>query len=73
MEAAFIDPENLLPTNPSGVAKLESAVAALAQTTKPWPLGPLLDTAHTISGMTYNLNSDPLGVSYLRLGFNRDT
>ncbi|PWB51491.1 MAG: 6-aminohexanoate hydrolase [Anaerolineales bacterium] len=70
LEAAFIDPENSLPPNPSGVAKLESVVAALGQAAQPWPSSSMPDTARTISGKTYNLKPNPLGISYIRLEFN---
>jgi CubicO group peptidase (beta-lactamase class C family) len=72
LEAAFIDPENPLPPNPSGVAQLESTAAALGQAPNPRPLGPIPDIARAISGKNYKLASNPLGISSFRLEFNDD-
>jgi len=68
--AAFIDPNQPLPANPTGMAKLESTVTALAQAPQPWPIGALSDTAMAISGKTYAFGTNIAEVATLRLEFS---
>jgi CubicO group peptidase (beta-lactamase class C family) len=68
--AAFTDPNKPLPENPAGVAKLESTMNALAQAPQPWHIGPLPNTAETISGKTYVFEPNTLDLATLRLEFN---
>lgn len=51
--ASFADLENPLPANPDGVAKLDAAIAAVAQPPAASPVPPLPDIARAISGQTY--------------------
>jgi CubicO group peptidase (beta-lactamase class C family) len=67
---SFIDPEHPLPANPAGVAALDKALAALAQSPNPWPSGPLPDTARAISGKTYLFGPNTADLATLRLEFN---
>jgi len=68
--AAFIDPNNPLPANPTGVVKLETTLTALAQAPQPWPIGRLPDTAKAISGKTYVFGPNAIDVATLRLDFS---
>jgi hypothetical protein len=51
--ASFTDLENPLPANPEGVARLEAAIAAVAQPPMAQPVAPLPDVARAISGRTF--------------------
>jgi CubicO group peptidase (beta-lactamase class C family) len=70
LEAALIDPGQPLPSNPEGVAQLDAVLAALVQASTPYPVGPLLDAATTISGKTYVFGTNPAGVETLSLEFD---
>jgi CubicO group peptidase (beta-lactamase class C family) len=70
---AFLDPKKPLPANPTGVAKLETTLTALARSPQPWPISPLPDTAKAISGKTYVLESNPIDVATLRFDFSEKT
>lgn len=67
---AFINPNNPLPANPTGVAKLETMLTAFAQPLQPWPTGLLPDTAKAISGKTYVFGQNIVDVATLRLEFS---
>ncbi|MDP2897299.1 MAG: serine hydrolase [bacterium] len=62
----------LLPTNPRGVALLESAIrqAALCQS-QPKPVLPLPEMARRVSGQRYLLDANPYGLVALSLTFPR--
>ncbi len=66
-----IDSDDPLPSNPDGVALLASKVSEAAASNEgpPQNVGPLPDTAQTISGQTYRLNANIYGLSELRLTF----
>ena len=66
--AAVVDPENPLPANPEGVAKLDAMLTALAPA--PSPVAPLPDTAKAISGKTYAFDANPADVETLSLEFD---
>ena len=68
--AAFVDPEKSLPSNPTGVAQLETTLTTLAQAPHPWKIGPLPDTARAISGKTYVFGPNSIDVATLRLEFS---
>jgi hypothetical protein len=61
-----------LPSNPDGVALLESKThqATLLQD-KPEPVPPLPPMAQRISGLTYELDADPRGLSSFFLTFSQ--
>jgi CubicO group peptidase (beta-lactamase class C family) len=69
LAAALVNPEDPLPENPAGVAKLESTVAAMTAAPHPWQTGPLPDKAEEISGKTYVFESNALQLESLRLKF----
>ena len=54
--------ETPLPPNPDGVALLESSVQQAAAAPNPEPVPPLPDTALQVSGQTYVLDDNPLGL-----------
>jgi len=70
LKAALIDPGQPLPSNPEGVAHLDAVLTALVQAPDPYPLGPLPDTAKTISGKTYVFGANSADVETLSLEFN---
>jgi CubicO group peptidase (beta-lactamase class C family) len=70
LEAALIDPGQPLPSNPAGVAQLDAVLAALVQAPTPYPVGPVPDTAKTISGKTYLFGENSAGVEALSLEFD---
>ena len=70
VKAALIDPDQPLPSNPAGVAQLDAVLAALVQAPTPYPVGPLPDTAKTISGKTYLFGANAAGVETLSLEFD---
>ena len=67
---ALVDPDNPLPANPDGVAKLNTTLRAIAHAPEPEPVPPLPDTAGKISGKTFVLEPNPLQLKTLRLSFN---
>jgi len=68
--AAFIDPDQPLPANPTAVAKLDAALTALVQAPTPYPVGPAPDTAKAISGKTYVFAPNAADLAALSLEFN---
>ena len=68
--AAFIDPDEPLPADPTGVAELDARLSALAQAPHPWPGGPPPDTAKEISGKTYLFGPNADELTTLRLEFS---
>jgi hypothetical protein len=70
LEAALIDPEQPLPSNPEGVAQLDAVLTALVQAPSPYPAGPLPDAATTISGKTYLFGANAADVETLSLEFD---
>lgn len=69
IEAAFLDPDQALPPNFTGVALLKSTLAALAQPLHPRQSGPLPDTAKAISGKTYTFGPNILDLASIRFQF----
>jgi CubicO group peptidase (beta-lactamase class C family) len=63
--AIFTDMENPLPANPEGVARLKAAIADVAQPPAAEPVPPLSDVARAISGQTYLMGPNPLGLGSL--------
>ena len=68
--AAFVEPDEPLPANPTNVAKLESTLTAVAQAPSPWPVGPFPETARAISGKTYVFGPNSADVATLSIEFN---
>jgi hypothetical protein len=68
--AAFLDPKNPLPANPAGVAELQQLVVALSQPPAPRSVPAFPDIANRISGRTFQLDQNPLGVESVRLDFD---
>jgi len=54
--------ETSLSANPDGVALLESSVQQVAAAPQPEPVPPLPGIAHQVSGQTYVLDENPLGL-----------
>jgi len=70
LAAALVDPDQPLPANPEGVAKLDTALSLLVQAPTPQPVGPLPDTASAISGKTYVFEPNLAEVETLSLEFD---
>ncbi len=66
---ALIDKSKPLPANPSGVARLEAALAAVAAPPAPKPVAPLNATAKRISGKTFVFDPNPLEIEEFSLEF----
>lgn len=58
----LVDPEDPLPANPAGVAKLKEALRKIAQPPDAKPVPPLSETAKAISGKTFVFGPNPTGV-----------
>jgi len=54
--------ETSLPANPDGVALLESSIQQVAAAPQPEPVPPLPGIAEQVSGQTYVLDDNPLGL-----------
>jgi CubicO group peptidase (beta-lactamase class C family) len=70
LAAAFVDVNNSLPANPTSVSKLETALTAISQSPPPQPVAPFPETARIISGKTFVVEPNPLGVEKFSLEFN---
>jgi CubicO group peptidase (beta-lactamase class C family) len=70
LKAALIDAAQPLPSNPADVAQLDAVLTALVQAPTPYPVGPLPDTAKTISGKTYVFEENSAGVEALSTEFD---
>jgi CubicO group peptidase (beta-lactamase class C family) len=68
--AAFLDPKQPLPANPTGVAELQRVLATLSLPPDPQPVPALLDTAIAISGKTFRMDPNPFGIESVRLVFD---
>jgi hypothetical protein len=67
--SAVVDLENPLPPNPEGFAKLEAALMEIKQAPAPHAPSPLPAIAATVSGRTYIIEPNPIGVATVRLTF----
>ena len=67
---ALVNMEKPLPANPSGMQKLQDALTAIQQPPDPQPVAPLPPTAALISGVTYKLEPNALGIQTVRLDFD---
>jgi len=70
LAAALVDPDQPLPANPEGVAKLDTTLSMLVQGPASQPVGPLPDTASAISGKTYVFEPNLAEVETLSLEFD---
>jgi CubicO group peptidase (beta-lactamase class C family) len=61
--------ETLLPANPDGVALLESSIQQAAAAPQPEPVPPLPEIAQKVSGQTYVLEANTLGLLSTSLTF----
>jgi CubicO group peptidase (beta-lactamase class C family) len=68
--ASFADPENPLPPNPEGVARLEAAIKAVLRSPEPAPVALLPDMARAISGKTYIFDPNPTTLQNAGLTFD---
>jgi CubicO group peptidase (beta-lactamase class C family) len=66
----IVDMNNSLPANPSAVSKLQAALTAISQPPAAQPVASLPDTAHVISGKTFVVEPNPLGIEKFSLEFN---
>jgi CubicO group peptidase (beta-lactamase class C family) len=66
---ALVDKIKPLPPNPSAVARLEAALAAIAEPPAPKPVTPLNATAKRISGTTFVFDPNPLEIEEVTLEF----
>jgi hypothetical protein len=67
---AMVDMAEPLPTNPSGIEKLNTALTAILQPPAPYAPPPLPETAHVISGQTYAFEFSPLDLKTIRWEFD---
>lgn len=67
---ALVDREKPLPANPAGEEKLRQALQAIQQPPAPQPVPPLPEMARTVSGQTFELESNPFHLATLRLEFD---
>jgi hypothetical protein len=65
-----IKSDTALPPNPTGVAQLDSTLRAIASAPGEVSATPLPENARRISGMTYALEANPLGLHALSLNFD---
>jgi CubicO group peptidase (beta-lactamase class C family) len=68
---ALVDPTKPLPANAAGVAKLTETLARLVEPPKAQPVPPLPATAKAISGTTFRLAPNPVGIETVRLDFTQ--
>jgi CubicO group peptidase (beta-lactamase class C family) len=73
ISAAFVSPDKPLPANPSGRARLEEALAAVAAPPAPKPVVPLPPLARQVSGRTYVFDPNPLAIEACSLEFDGST
>jgi CubicO group peptidase (beta-lactamase class C family) len=67
---ALIDPENALPSNPSGVVDLESALDQIKRPPEAHRPATLPSTARRISYATWAIDSNALDITSVRLSFD---
>jgi hypothetical protein len=68
--AAFLDPKQPLPANPTGVVELQRVLATLSLPPDPQPVPALPDIATAISGKTFRMGPNPFGIESVRLVFD---
>lgn len=70
LTAALVDPDEPLPANPAGVAKLEEALRTIVQPPEARPVPSLPKTAKAISGKTFVFGPNPLELEAAGLEFD---
>lgn len=70
LTAALVDPQNPLPANPQGVARLADAITALAEEPVAPRVAPESPTADSVSGKTYQFGGNVAGLHTLSLTFD---
>jgi len=68
---AFVDRDNPLPSNPSGVGGLNTVLTTILQAPEPKAVAPLPDIAKTISGKTFVFGPNAFQLKTMRLDFNK--
>jgi CubicO group peptidase (beta-lactamase class C family) len=68
--AAFRDPKNPLPANPSGVAELQQVLEALLQPPAPQPVPALPEMAAAISSKTFRMDPNLASIASIKLDFD---
>lgn len=68
VQAAFKS-DQALPENPSALARLNAAIASVAKAPAPQPVAVLPSVAQAISGKTFELEKNWMGLKSLSLGF----
>jgi CubicO group peptidase (beta-lactamase class C family) len=68
-----VEYETPLPANPNGVVLLESRIQQAVAPPEAKPVPPLSDIAQTVSGKTYVMDANPLGVSGVSLNFQDES
>ena len=68
-----VESEIPLPANPKGVALLESRIQQTAAPPEAKLVPPLSDIAQTVSGKTYVMDANPLGISAVSLSFQDES
>jgi CubicO group peptidase (beta-lactamase class C family) len=67
--ASIVDLENPLPANPEGEARLADALSAVAQPPTAEPVAPLPEIARAVSGRTYILEPNVVGLDSFACSF----
>jgi CubicO group peptidase (beta-lactamase class C family) len=70
MEAAIVDLENPLPSNDTGVTRLEAVATELRQSPAAHPVPPLPDVASAVSGKPFVFESNPAQIQSIRIDFD---
>ena len=68
-----VESETPLPANPNGVVLLESKIQQTAAPPEAKLVPPLSDIARTVSGKTYVMDANPLGISGVSLSFQDES
>jgi len=68
-----VESETPLPANPNGVALLESKIQQTVTPPQAKLVPPLSDIAQTVSGKTYVIDANPLGISGVSLSFQDES
>jgi CubicO group peptidase (beta-lactamase class C family) len=73
IEEAIVDLENPLPSNDTGVSRLEAVVAELRQAPAAQPVLPLPDVAIAVSGKIFVFEPNPANIQSIRIDFDHAT
>lgn len=67
---ALVDPTGAIPTNPDGEARLAETLLTLADGPDPATVVPLPDIALAVTGRTYGVDDNWLGLTWFRMDFD---